>query len=256
MKRTHLFELEDQNWFPKKLRIYGTDFLRFLTVKTKMFHPIIPVIKKGIEHSRDKQIVDLCSGSGGGIIELFQELKKDHAHLKIVFTDLFPNLTAKKEIESKLTEAIYHENSIDARNVSAELKGLRTMFLSFHHFNEKEAKKILQNVVDCEESIAIFEGQERSFKSVIAMFFSPISVLLITPFIRPFSLWRLVFTYLIPIVPIFVWWDGIVSSMRTYSVNELNNLVKTLHNGNKYKWEINRIKSGPVHIIYLLGLRK
>ena len=73
-----------------------------------------------------------------------QLLKKENAHLKIVFTDLFPNLSAKKEIESKLEGAIYHDNSIDARNVSAQLKGLRTMFLSFHHFNEKEAKKFIE----------------------------------------------------------------------------------------------------------------
>lgn len=103
----------------------------------------------------------------------------------------------------------------------------------------------MQNAVDSKSSIAIFEVQERSFASIVAMIFSSISVLLTTPFIRPFKLGRIIFTYLIPIVPLFVLWDGIVSSLRTYSVKEMNDLVKDLHNTESYNWQINRVKSGP-----------
>lgn len=52
-------------------------------------------------------------------------------------------------------------------------------------------------------------------------------------------------SYSIPLVPLFVLWDGIISSLRTYSVKEINNMVKKL-NGNKfYNWEISKMKSGP-----------
>jgi len=47
MGRIHLFEFEDQQWFPSFLRDYGTDFLRFLSTKTAMYKPIIPIIEKG-----------------------------------------------------------------------------------------------------------------------------------------------------------------------------------------------------------------
>jgi hypothetical protein len=88
------------------------------------------------------------------------------------------------------------------------------------------------------------------------MIFSPLSVLLTTPFIRPFKIGRIIFTYLIPIVPLFVLWDGIVSSLRTYSVEEMKDLVKDLHNSETYNWQIHRVKSGPGVILYLLGTEK
>lgn len=145
---------------------------------------------------------------------------------------------------------------VDARNVPENLDDLRTLFLSLHHFKPNDARKILQNAVDAHSAIAVFEAQERTFLSLLAMFLSPISVLLATPFIKPFKIGRLIFTYILPIVPLFVWWDGIVSALRTYSINEVKELVKSLDKTEKYDWEINKVKSGPGTILYLLGTPK
>ena len=256
MSRIHLFEFEDQKWFPTFLRNYGTDFLQFLSNKTKMYEPIIPVLEKGIKESGNNQIIDLGSGGGGGLIWLNQELKKNNPDLKIVLTDFYPNISAFEHTKKQADNFSFVEKSVDARIVPEELKGLRTQFLSLHHFKPSEAKKILQNAIDSNSPIAIFEAQERSVKSVLAMFFSPITVLLATPFIRPFKIGRIIFTYLIPIVPIFVWWDGIVSSLRTYSVKEMNELVKSLEKNETYNWEIDKLKSGPSVVLYLLGTKK
>ncbi|MEQ8425164.1 MAG: hypothetical protein RIA63_10680, partial [Cyclobacteriaceae bacterium] len=62
-----MFEFVDQPWFPDLLRNYGTDFLQFLSNKTKMYKPIIPILKEGLEKSNTTQIIDLCSGGGGGL---------------------------------------------------------------------------------------------------------------------------------------------------------------------------------------------
>ena len=256
MRRVHLFEFEDQKWFPTFLRNYGTDFLQFLSNKTKMYKPIIPILKKGLKKSGTNQIIDLCSGGGGGLIWLNSELKKDIPDLKIILTDFYPNIPAFKFIKNKAENFEFIEKPIDARNVPTELKGLRTQFLSLHHFKPKDAKQILQNVIDTNSSIAIFEGQERSIPSVLAMLFSPLSVLFTTPFIIPFKIGRIIFTYLIPIVPVFVLWDGIVSLLRTYSVKEMKELVEDLNGTEKYNWEINKVKSGPSVILYLLGSKK
>ena len=67
---------------------------------------------------------------------------------------------------------------------------------------------------------------------------------------------RIVFTYLIPIVPLFVLWDGVVSSFRTYSVKEMKALVANLNGGDNYDWDIGKVKSGPGVILYLLGTKK
>ncbi|MFK7798226.1 MAG: hypothetical protein AB8E82_12285, partial [Aureispira sp.] len=77
-----------------------------------------------------------------------------------------------------------------------------------------------------------------------------------TPFIRPFSLLRLLFTYLIPIIPICVWWDGIVSAFRTYSVAEMQDLVQALNNSTSYDWDIGEKKGKLNKILYLIGTPK
>jgi hypothetical protein len=148
------------------------------------------------------------------------------------------------------------ERPVDARDVPPELKGLRTQFLSLHHFRPNDAKQIIQNAINSNSPIAIFEGQERSLTSILAMIFSPLTVLFTTPFIKPFKFGRIVFTYLIPIVPLFVLWDGVVSSLRTYSIAEMNELVKNLNGTETYDWEIKKVKSGPSIILYLLGTKK
>ena len=256
MGRIHLFEFEDQYWFPTFLRNYGTDFLQFLSNKTRIYKPIVPMLRESLRKSKTETIIDLGSGGGGGLIGLNDELKKEIARINIIMTDYFPNIAAFEHTK-KLTDNFQYEvNSIDARNVPSNLKGLRTQFLSFHHFKPNDAKLILQNAVDSKSSIAIFEAQERSLPSILAMLFSPITVLLTTPFIRPFKLGRIIFTYLIPIVPLFVLWDGVVSSLRTYSSKEMEKLIADLNGTEKYDWEVGKVKSGSFKLLYLVGTKK
>jgi hypothetical protein len=256
MGRVHLFEFEDQKWFPVFLRNYGTDFLQFLSNKTKMYKPAVPILEKVLRKSNTTQIIDLGSGGGGGLIWLNEELRKSIPEVKILLTDFYPNIPAFEYTKKQADNIDYIHEPVDARQVPSSLTGLRTQFLSLHHFRPTDAKQILQNAVDTNQSIGIFEAQERSVPSLLAMLFSPLTVLLTTPFIRPFKFGRIIFTYLIPIVPIFVLWDGIVSALRTYSVDELNTLIGELNNSDTYDWDINRIKSGPGILICLTGSRK
>ncbi len=256
MARIHLFEFEDQKWFPKFLRDYGTDFLQFLSNKTKLYKPVVSILEKGLIAEGSNTIIDLGSGGGGGLLWLNSELLKTHPDLKIVLTDYYPNLSAFEYTKKQADNFEFITTSIDARKVPESLKGLRTQFLSLHHFMPNDARQILQNAVDSNSAIGVFEAQERSIPSILAMLFSPISVLFTAPFIRPFKFGRLIFTYLIPIVPLFVLWDGVVSSLRTYSVEEMRDLVNSLENGETYNWEIDKVKSGPGVILYLLGIKK
>lgn len=253
MARVHLFEFEDQKWFPTFLRNYVTDFLQFLSNNTGMYKNIIPLIEDALKKSGTETIIDLGSGGGGGLIGLNGEIRKRVPKLKVIMTDFYPNVPALERTTACADNFSYLNKPVDARNVPTELKGLRTQFLSFHHFNPSDARQILQNAIDSKSAIAIFEAQERSLASILAMLFSPLTVLLVTFFIKPFKLGRLVFTYLIPIVPLVILWDGIVSSLRTYSVEEINQLVNDLDNHETFTWEIGKIKSGPSKILYLIG---
>ena len=83
MKRIHLIEFEDQPWFPGFLRNYMTDFLQFLTNKSKLFKPSIGIVDEMLRAGRENNIVDLGSGGGGGLLYIGEELVKRHPDLKI-----------------------------------------------------------------------------------------------------------------------------------------------------------------------------
>lgn len=258
VKRIHAFEFEDLSWFPKNFRNYGTDFLQFGANAFDVYKCIIPIIKKGIESSGNDTIVDIASGGGGGLVKISEYLKKTMPHLKIILSDYYPNIDAFKRTKAKQPDVFeYVEESVNAMDVPKYLKGFRTQFLSFHHFKPKDAKAILQNAIDNNQAIGIFEAQQRNIKNIVGMLFSPIAVLLMTPFIKPFKLDRILFTYLIPVLPLFILWDGVISVLRTYTIKELKEMIFQLKNNERFEWEVCIARGKPNDILYLLGtLRK
>lgn len=257
MSRIHLFEFEDQQWFPSLLRNYMTDFLQFTANTFDFYSGILPVLQQGLNSIESNQIIDLASGGGGGWIKLSKHLEKTLPDVTVHLTDYYPNLDAFAYTKQRLPEFVsYSTTPVNALDVPQNLEGLRTQFLSFHHFDTADATQILQNAVDAQSPIAIFEAQQRKLSDLIKFFFSPINVALVTPFIRPFKLSRILFTYIIPLVPAFTWWDGLISVLRTYSPEELREIIEGLHHGESFDWEIDFVKSGPVKIYYLLGVPK
>jgi hypothetical protein len=57
------------------------------------------------------------------------------------------------------------------------------------------------------------------------------------------------------VVPLVSLFDGLVSCLRTYSVQELRELTEGLGT-NDYQWDIGELKctAGPIPITYLIGL--
>lgn len=256
MKRIHLFEFEDQKWFPSFLRNYVTDFLQFLANKAKVYEPVVDEITQLIEKSNTSHIIDLGSGSGGGLLWLGNALYEKNKDTKITLTDLYLNIASFHHVTKSSPVFTYYDQPVDATAVPGDLKGIRTMFLSFHHLQPDGALEGLQNAVDMQQPVAIFEIQDRSLPSFLAMILSPVSVLVCTPFIKPFRFGRLLFTYLIPVVPLVVLWDGLVSCLRTYSVAEMKILVAQVKMKEHYDWQFIRKKSKTGFVIYTSGIPK
>ena len=257
MRRVHLFEFEDQSWFPSVIRDAMTDYLKLVANKFDFYKSVVPIISKGIHASNCEKIVDLASGGGGGWEKLVQHLRSEHPNLRITLTDQYPNENGLAALLEEVPDVFTVEpGSVDARNVPGHLPGLRTQFLSFHHFKPTDAKRILQNAVDAGQPIAIFEAQKRDAAHLVKFAFSPIGVLLMTPLIRPFKWSRILFTYLIPAIPLFTLWDGLVSVLRTYSVSEMCEMANSLDNSESFNWEVGEAKSGQVLVSVLLGCPK
>lgn len=254
MKRLQLFEFNDLSWFPNIWRNMVTDYLHFVEVKFEMFKFVAPKVKKILEDCNSNQIIDLCSGGSGPVVETQKWLSKEfNKQINVTLTDLYPSIDKFREIAKENEQVDFLETSVNAMDVSTNLKGVRTLFNAFHHFDVDNARKILESAVKEKQGIAVFEATERSFIGVFSMFFTPLIVLFVTPFIRPFTLQRILWTYLIPVIPSTVLWDGMVSALRTYSVEELKDLANSIPNNN-YSWDIGQIPfKGNAKITYLLG---
>ncbi|MEO5999033.1 MAG: hypothetical protein ABIQ00_20345 [Chitinophagaceae bacterium] len=254
MRRIHAFEFGDLTWFPGKLRNYQTDFLQFAADTFDLYECLLPIIKKGIESSTGNTIVDIASGSGGGLLKVAEHLTKGIPHLKIILSDYYPNTDAFKRTKAKQPNVFqYEEAPVNAMDVPKYLNGFRTQFLSFHHFKPKDAKAILQNAIESNQPIGIFEAHQRDLKNIVRMLFSPIAVLLMTPLIKPFEIERIIFTYLIPVLPLLTLWDGVVSVLRTYTIRELKQMIYELRDNELFDWEVDVAKGKQNEILYLLG---
>lgn len=258
MKRIHAFEWEDQPWFPKSWRDYGTDYLRFIASRFDIYEPVLPLIRKGLDASGGAGWVDMASGGGSNLSGLARTLNSSYPELKIVLTDYFPNTDAFEKTCSAYPAIFQFESEkTDARYLPDKFRGkFRTIFGAFHHFRPEDAAKILQDAVDSKSPVAVFEPVGRNFFSWFSMLFVIPNVLLLTPFIRPVRWTVLPFIYLVPVIPLYVLWDGIVSILRTYSKRELDDLILTLKNSDTFNWEVGHQKGKPASIGYLLGTPK
>ena len=256
MRRIRLFEWEDLDWFPKPIRDAGGDIVHFMWESGKAHKPIVSRLKDALAKTGSQEILDLGSGGGGPVVAIYKELVKSGLAIRVTLTDKFPNLSAFKYASERTNGGVdFLEEPVDATAVPPHLSGFRTMFLTLHHFRPEMVRRILQDAVDRGYPIGIFDLSARTPPPLPMMFLgNPLGVLLATPFVRPFRWSRLFWTYLIPIVPIFVGWDAFVSGLRLYSVRELQEIVDGLDT-NDYVWEIGR-EPFQRSITYLIGYPK
>jgi hypothetical protein len=257
MGRSHLLELHDLPWFPVVWRDLLTDYLSFYAATLRPYRRVAPIVAGALERAGTNRIVDLCSGAGRPVLSLMSEIRGcGLSRLEVVLTDKYPNLAAWRDIQTSEGDSVSFEATpVDAVDVPRRLAGFRTLFTSFHHFAPDSARLVLSDAVNSGQGIGIFEYTERSWWIWgIPILLIPLFVWISTPFIRPFSWRRLLWTYLLPVVPVVALWDGFVSCLRSYSVEELRGLVEGKGNG-VYRWEIGRVPSrGLSRVTYLVGL--
>ncbi len=255
MRRMQLIEIHDQPWFHGLLRDQVTDALQLILHLGNFYQPIVGRLQRALENSGADQILDLCSGAGGPWLWLYKAFDRPGSStVPVYLTDKFPNAPAFARVQAASRNKIhFHASPVDVTEIPPELDGFRTLFSSFHHFPPQQAQAILQDAVDRQRGIAIFEVPGRHFLTVLLTLLVPMADWLVTPFLRPFRWSRLLWTYVVPIVPLVLCFDGLVSCLRVYSPPELAELTGRLSFASEYEWEIGEERSGPLPITYLIG---
>lgn len=254
--RIHFVELHELPWFPTVWRDLLTDFLSFYATAFEPYARVAPLLAEALGRCETTTIVDLCSGAGRPLLSLIPALRRAGVRdLEVVLTDKYPNLKALDRLGETGAVVTYLDNPVDATDVPPELSGFRCLFTSFHHFRPAAAREVLASAMRSRQGVGIFEYTERNWLVwAIPTMLIPFFVWACTPFIRPTGWRRLVWTYLIPVVPLVAAWDGFVSNLRTYSVGEIGDLVAAVDDG-RYDWQIGRVRSlGASRVTYAIGV--
>lgn len=263
MMRLHLFEWEDQPWLPSVLRDFLTDHLWLWLSSDQagaLHRTIAEILKPALERLQTHEIVDLCSGGGGPLLPVRQLLRTEMGvDATITLTDLYPNVAAFRRAQALSNGRVRAcFEPVSAFDVPAPLKGLRTLFTAFHHFRPADARRVLQDAVAKGQGIAILEPFERSLGIACLLGLAGIiRGLTLTPRLGRMTPGRFALTYLLPIAPAIVAWDGVVSSLRSYTVAELRSLASSVSPAG-FTWEAGQVPvatpDGPISLTYLVGL--
>ncbi|KAM0143306.1 hypothetical protein ACHAP3_001442 [Botrytis cinerea] len=309
--RLHLFEINDQPWFPQYLRLKVQSCLTLCwTFRVPIIQPSSPaqLVAKTLSRVLSNNVtsytyVDFCAGAGGPTpyIEVYMNAHLNasstsnttnastssianhevsyaevaatpkpqidglalrsprpvngddrHGKVQFVLTDLHPHIPDWTEASKRSENLNFISESVDAANaprdllkningeangVHGETKVFRLYNLAFHHFGDELGGDILKNTVETADGFGIFELQERTISSLITMFAMGIMILGITPFYFWRSPGHLFFTYIIPIIPFVLVFDGIISSVRTRSAGEVEALMKK-SGGDTSGWKV------------------
>ncbi len=257
MRRMHLFEFMDLRWYPKLLRDLQTNILQVIMTRSPAFDAAAPYIDALIGRTHSAQVVDLCSGAAGPWPRLVEKLGTPK--VRIVLSDKYPNMEMFAAVEKRTHGRVAGvAQRVDALHVPSDLRGVRTIFTAFHHFRPQEVALILTDAQEQGEAICAFDYVPNK---VLALALSPltfvISILqfyLLSFAVRPFTWKQLLFTNLIPVVPVVAAWDGFVSSMRKYDSQALKEIVGA-RTTSSYSWEIgvDRSYAKSTPLTYLIG---
>lgn len=244
-KRRQLFEIQDFPWCPKTVRDGVTELLALNLRILPLYEPAILELSK-LAKKTDGHWVDLCAGSGGGSVLLKQKMPGEIKDLTL--TDLYPpqNFQASEGIR-------YYPEAVDARNVPAELPGMRTLFTSFHHLPDDVALAVLKDARDSKTPIAVFEFTERNILGLLMVLPSFFTSFFLVPLILPWKLSRFFWTYCIPLIPLVAFIDIVLSCFRTRDPRENEALVSTLTTPD-YHWRTGYLKTYlGMRLTYLIG---
>ncbi|MDX3663022.1 class I SAM-dependent methyltransferase [Streptomyces sp. ID05-26A] len=262
LPRIDFFELHDLDGTPPVLRTLHTESImtiyRLTDAAREYSRPLALALRSGADH----RIVDLCAGSGGPVPLIQRRLHAQGVHTQVTLTDLVPNVPAfervarqnRRRLPDPCCSVDHVASSVDATD--CRLEGTRTIYGAFHHFPPALAARMLQNAVDTRQPMVVVDTKRSWLYVLVFPFFLTLAVLLAAPFQRnplPRYLMRLALTYVVPVLPIMMFFDSVVSFLRMYGRAELRRIVDGLDRTESFDWTIG-VEPGFTGTQYLIGI--
>jgi len=223
-------ELHEHDWFPALWRDQLTDFLSFFNIYSGIYRPALKRLRD-LFGTADLPPVytDLCAGGGLYDWRFAQKLSRALGkNLRVRLTDLYPSYRRWKEIEDLSGGMVIPaDRPMSARAAIECEEGLHVMFSGLHHFSPDEIEEMILAAVEKGRALAFFDySQRRRLLWEAFMMLNSVPFMILTaPLVWKFSWKRLLFTWIIPVLPLLLLADGWLSRLRAYRVEELRRIL-------------------------------
>lgn len=226
MRRRQITQIVNTQWCPAAIKRLLAEFLSWFVVKVNATKPFVPVIEKAMADAKTQHIVNIAFPIGAGIETVQPYLHPGYSIESIPFTGNIPPKT-----------------------------GLFLFVNAFHQLPVAAARQTLESIAQSRNPIVIVEGNNDSLWQLVGMtIIVPLTVIVTAPFVQPFRWSRILFTYVIPILPFFIVYDGCAALLKLYNPSDLNKLTSSLEHMN-YQWTSGKHPNGRGgKIIYLTGI--
>jgi hypothetical protein len=257
-----LVELEDLEATPTVVRDGARELLDFFFDRIGFYREVLPRLAELLRDTGRAQVLDLCSGAGGGALTARRELLLRGVDVELTLTDLHPSEPARERVAALADpRTAYAAHPVDALSGGGDVAGVRTMWGALHHFPPEAVSTLLAGMVARGEPLAFFDvAAAPALRRTPVVFMPPLVLLnaallfalslVLCLAVRPLRASRLALTYLVPAIPFLYAWDGTVSALRAYSPDELLALARAVPGAERYRWEAGR--GGQA--LYLVGV--
>jgi len=227
-----LFEFGDLKEMPSLYHLYLRRYLVFFYKVFGYYKLWVPAFSDFLEETKAEKIMECCSGAGEALELLESQLDSTQFNsVHYLLSDIQPRFefVSKFNLE-KEGRFHYIAESVDVTQLKVDLDCPKVFINSFHHFSQPQVENIFKSVLGNGNEILILEYVRNSLLGYLSMLMGPIVVLLTLPFVvkpKHFPIMAL-FTYLVPLFPLMVLWDGMVSCMHEYNAKQLRGIATGL----------------------------
>ncbi len=194
-----------------------------------------------------KDVLELGAGSGEStavFLDAIRQTNQSPPHVYI--SDLFPMVEVMartcKRFPGVLTPITEPVDIGDLGDVVSH--DMHMVLSAFHHLDTGVARVFLQKVQEQKSAVFIAEPFTNSLRAFVPLFLHGFTGLARNGvFSSRMRLVKFFFTFLIPLIPMCLLWDGLISMIRMYSEEEFMAVVASLpDSGQSYLWQYEEVE--------------
>jgi hypothetical protein len=228
--RLHLFEFHDQPWVPAVVRDSVVESLGRTTAWSRLLQGLVLPLRSFLGKVGRHELLELCSGSGAmARLWLDEFARQGLAAPDFLLSDLFPRVRHWRELCKDTARLSFSATPVDAAQVPPDVGSGRPRLIAnaLHHFEPDAARAVLHDALEHGGGIFVCENFGRSLRDVVGPALVGVPALLANPLLTGQDrLLKALCTWLIPVAPLAFAWDGVVSSVRVYTPEELRAMTE------------------------------